>query len=82
MARKHDTARQVGTDRGVEIGLLARLVIHPEVWDIKAVEIAFYPGNEGQVAVAAGGVKGDELGEDGLGRSWKSHSVDAVMIVG
>ena len=60
VAREHDAARDVRADGGEEIGLLARLVVDPEMRNAPAVEIVLDEFDQGNVAVAAGGVEGDE----------------------
>ena len=63
MARKHDAARDIGADRGIEIGLLARLVIDPEALDAPVGEIGFDEVDERDVAVAARRVESNEAGQ-------------------
>ena len=68
MARQHNAAGDIGADGGEEIGFLSRLIIDAEMRNVPAVEIVFDKFDQGNVAIAAGGVKAHEIRQHGLGR--------------
>ena len=83
MARQHNATGDIRSNGGKEIGLLTRLVIHTEMGNAPAIEIALDKFNQRNVAIPAGGIKTHKLCQQRLRRIILFHfSIHAVLVIG
>ena len=67
VARQHDAAGNGGADGGEQVGLAVGLVVDAEMRNAPAVEIVLDEFDQGNVAITARRVEGDEAGQHLLG---------------